>query len=257
MHEFLEQMHNRLQHLYGRWQLSEQAAQRPIDDTWLFLQKCSASEFFDFIELSFKLNIPWRIMYDENEVVDAINEIFRIENAPYQLTRIVKVELPPSSNYGVRTETVEFPKVIKAEEEVVHQEAVLPALAALSDPRFRVANREFREALDDYREGRYSDCVTKCGSAFESVLKILCKKNRWRFDEERATTKDLLDLVVPKLGLAPFFTQPLMLIATIRNRLGSAHGGGTDARSVEPHVAQYTITSTAAAVLLLINQDAR
>jgi hypothetical protein len=44
-----------------------------------------------------------------------------------------------------------------------------------------------------------------------------------------------------------------MLIATMRNRLSSAHGGGTAVRAVDRHVAQYALTSTAAAVVLLVH----
>jgi hypothetical protein len=124
----------------------------------------------------------------------------------------------------------------------------------LSAPDFEAANLEFRDALDEYRKGHYGDCLTKCGSAFESVMKSLCTRNRWLFDEKKDTAATLLKIVVSKSTLDPFFEQPLMLIATMRNRLSSSHGGGTTVRIVEPHIAQYALASTAAAILLLIQE---
>lgn len=259
--DFWEQMHNALEHLHGRVRLSKAQAQTPIEDALAFLLRCDAEEFFDFIELSFKLESTWRVMSDENQLVDAINEIFKVENAPYQLTQIVKVNEPDTSSFpggfprtGTVIRTVAYPKVVRAEEEVTYTEAVAPALSVLSAPHFEAANLEFRDALDEYRKGHYGDCLTKCGSAFESVMKVVCKRNGWAFDEKKETAASLLKVVVSNSTLDPFFEQPLMLIATMRNRLSSSHGGGTAVRSVERHVAQYAITSTAAAVVLLVHE---
>ena len=57
-----------------------------------------------------------------------------------------------------------------------------------------------------------------------------------------------------KTRLESFFKQPMMLIATIRNRLSSVHGAGTEPRDVPKHVAQYTINATASAILLLVEE---
>lgn len=193
--------------------------------------------------------------------VDAINEIFRVEGAPYQLTKVVKVHEKDTSSFpggfpraGTIIRTVAYPKVVRAEDEVTHTEAVVPALSVLSAPHFEAANLEFRDALDEYRKGHYGDCLTKCASSFESVLKVLCRKNGWPFDEKKDTAAPLLKSVVTNSTLDPFFEQPLMLIATMRNRLSSSHGGGTAVRSAERHVAQYALTNTAAAVVLLVHE---
>jgi hypothetical protein len=102
------------------------------------------------------------------------------------------------------------------------------------------------------RKGVYGDCLVKCGSAFESVLKVLCTQNGWKFDP-KDTAARLLGTVLPHTKLDGFFKEPLTLIATMRNRLSAAHGGGAAVRSVERHVAQYAITSTAAAMVLLVH----
>jgi hypothetical protein len=43
-------------------------------------------------------------------------------------------------------------------------------------------------------------------------------------------------------------------IATLRNKLGSAHSAGTQQRSVSQHLAKYAINATAAAILLLVEE---
>jgi hypothetical protein len=254
--EFWAQVHNALEHLHGRARLSSQSTQTIVDDGIAFVLECTTEEFFDFLELSFRVECMWRILHERNDLVDAINEIFRVDNAPYQLTRVVTREEPSSGRFGQGTtiQTVAWPRVVRVEDEVTYSEAVAPALSVLSAPHFEVANLEFRDALDEYRKGHYGDCVTKCGSAFESALKVICTRKGWQFDPKKDTASTLLTIVLGKSSLDGFFAQPLTLIATMRNRLSSAHCGGTAVRAVERHIAQYALTSTAAAVVLLVHE---
>jgi hypothetical protein len=256
--EFWSEIHNHLEHLYGRAKLSNEPRPRSaFEDAFVFATTCGADEFFDFLEGLFKLHCTERMFWDLNELVDAFNMILRSENAPYQLTPTVRREIPNSGPYGQGTAivTVALPKVLRVDEEVSHTEAVLPALSILADPAYAGANDEFRKALEDYRKGDFEDCLVKCGSAFESVLKVLCHKNRIAFDPERDTAGPLLDKVLPKSKLdTASFKEPLICIGRMRNRLSTAHGGGAKIKSVERHVAQYAITSTAAAIGLLVHE---
>ena len=205
--------------------------------------------FFDFIELSFKLEVTRHITTDGSDVVDAVNQVFRVERAPYQLTSMVWIE--EKRNRIVYRRPSAYPKVIRTEDEVTSEMAVVPALSVLTAPHFESASLEFRDALEEYRKGDYGDCLTKCSSALESTLKVLCTKNGW-IANERVTINQLLDTVVDQTTLDSFFKQPLVLIATMRNRLSKSHGGGSSVRTVERHIAEYAITSTAAAIVLLV-----
>jgi hypothetical protein len=73
-------------------------------------------------------------------------------------------------------------------------EAVKPALELLSDERFAGANAEFLEAHEHYRHGRHAECMNECLKAFESTLKIICKKQKWPF-KDTDTAKALIDVV--------------------------------------------------------------
>ena len=256
-HEFWQEMHNSLQHLYGRPKLSNYDADDVTEDTFKFLLSCNTGEFFDFIELSFKLDCTWRAIEDEDQLVEAINKILGIENAPYRLTNFSRIVEPMVNRRGPppwdRVRIIAYPKVIRTDDEAIHREAIEPALSILNVPNFTEADLRFREALDHYRKAEYDDCLTKCGSSLESVLKAICKKKGWTYSEGENLSK-VLQTVIDKSGLEPFYKDPLTIVATIRNRLSSSHGRGTTVRTVQPHVAQFTLNSTAAAILLLVHQ---
>jgi len=139
------------------------------------------------------------------------------------------------------------------EDQVLHAEAVAPAIQLLADSGFSSANQEFLAALDDYRKGRYPDCLTKCGSAFESTMKLICARRKWAY-QPTDTARELLRVVLTNSGMDTYFEQPLLLIATMRNRLSSSHGAGAHPRPVPPHRARYVINATASAILLLVEE---
>lgn len=170
------------------------------------------------------------------EFVDAVAETFEKCRLPYGVNKT-----PPASIY-------------LAEDEVIQKTALEPALAVLADPRFKVAGKEFRSAMNEYRNGDYADCLAKCGSAFESVLKVVCGSKGWSFNETDAAGQ-LLKTVVEKSSLNSFFKDPLVLIATMRNRLSNAHGGGDKPRAPRRSIARYAVASTASAIVLLVSES--
>lgn len=264
---FWEEMHNDLQHLYGRPYLLNPRSSDIVDgDLAPFLEGCETGQFFDFMELAFKLPVSRRLERRATEIVDALNEMFRVENLPYEMTHLVEHEEtvvhqnvggPPASRHsGPRPPittivTDAYPQVIRLDEQVPHSEAIRPALTALSAPHFKQANDEFRKALRHYRDGEFADCLTACGSALESTLKVICERNEWSFDAN-ATLQPLIDTVVGKCELTPFFKTSLGVVGQLRNQWGDAHGRGSDAQPVPRHIAQYGLTSSAAAIILLI-----
>jgi len=132
-----------------------------------------------------------------------------------------------------------------------HKQVVQPALAVLSRKEFTNANKEFMEAWDDFKKSDFDDCLTKCCSCFESVMKIICTKKGWAFDP-KDTAAPLIKTIITNTGLDSFFEQPLLLIATMRNRLSSSHGAGTMPKNPPEHIARYALNATASAILLLV-----
>jgi hypothetical protein len=162
------------------------------------------------------------------------------------------------TSYGSRQtgfRLTEYPRIISKENEVLHNEAITPALHLLSAISFKLANAEFLKALEDHRKGDFSDCLTKCGSAFESTMKIICEKHAIPL-KQTDTASTLLKAIIGKSKLDTFWEPPLMLIATLRNRLSSSHGAGSQAKIVPRHIATYAINATASAIVLLASEFA-
>ena len=241
--------------LHGRARLAKITTNSRSKDAVAFLRDCNDDHFLDFIELIFKWQRLWDFNINPPELLKNINEFLEVDDLPYYLTEFVfsrpespKSELPPGvavfPSFG---QVMAYPQIIRRENEVIHQTVIEPAITLLNRPAFVSANKEFLEALADYRQGDYGDCVAKCGSAFESVMKIVCEQKGWTSQRDAGK---LLNTILSKTDLPNFLKQPLLQVATIRNELGSAHGAGTRPRKVSRHLAQYTISLTAAAVLL-------
>lgn len=249
---FLHELHQKAAYLYGKLDLSGSTAHySPEDDLVNFFLTCPDENCLDLIELIFRSNLRG-ISWPDNPLIPTINQFFSIDALPYHLTNYTTEEyetmLYGSPATGRRI--AEYPKIIRKDSELVHQNAMEPALHLLTAPIFKNANEEFLKALEDHRKGDYRDCLTKCGSAFESVMKVLCEKNSLPF-KATDTASTLLRTLLANGKLDQFWEQPLLLIATLRNRLSSSHGAGTQEKIIPEHVAIYTVNSTASAILLL------
>src|SRR6266542_5841910 len=74
-------------------------------------------------------------------------------------------------------------KLFRKDSEFIHQEVVKPTLALLAAPLFESAREEFLKAHEHYRHGLYKECLNECLKAFESTIKIICKKRKWAYKE--------------------------------------------------------------------------
>ena len=254
-------MHEKLSYRHGRARLAKIATNSQSADAVEFLADCSDDHFLDFIELIFKWQRLWDFNKNPLELLKNVNEFLEVDDLPYYLTEFVfsrpqspKSELPPGVDvFPSSGQVMAYPQIIRRENEVIHRTAIEPALTLLKHPAFASANKECLDALADYRKGDYTDSVAKCGSALESVMKIICDQKKWPY-QQTDTVEPLLNLILEKTKLESYYKQPIMLIATIRNRQSSAHGGGTQPKQVARHVANFVIAATAAAILLLVEE---
>jgi len=254
---FLEQLHNKVAYLYGQPRLSRSNSTANLaDDLLQFLFTCKDEHFLDVIELVFTMNYAG-ITWPDNPLIPAINQFFSVDDLPYQVTGYCMEEFDTNFHGQTRTATriSEFPHVIRKNSEVIHQRAIEPAVLLFRSAPCQHANGEFLRALEDYRKGDYQDCLTKCGSAFESTMKVLCQRRQIPF-KQTDTASILIKSLLKKGSLETFWEQPLTLIATLRNRLSSSHGAGTIPKSVPDHVAAYVINATAAAIVFLADEFA-
>jgi hypothetical protein len=253
--QFWEEIYRRLLIRTGRLRLYD-ATGEDFRVAIPYVLNCSGQEFLNFLEDIFSTDCFFHVSLGEDQLVDELNAVLRQDNLPYYVTRFVKEPVTETSGqHAGRTVvyTRAYPKVIMKESEVLHANAVAPALLLLQRPHFQSANNEYLAALEDYRKGDFGDCLTKCGSAFESVLKVICDRKGWSY-KQTDTASTLINTVLPKTSLDKYFEQLLIIVTTLRNRLSSAHGGGTAIKQPPPHVAQYAINATASAILLLTQE---
>lgn len=253
--EFWSDIHTKLQYLHGYPVLTGSRVASVAEDVVNFLLHCSDEHFLDFVEMIFQI----QGVAGDSALVNSINTFFDVDSLPYRLTDHVyssyewaqdnKIERPGMPKCRLES----YPQVICLEYEVLHENAIEPTLTLLTGPAFSQANLEFLEALKDYRKGDYRDCVTKCGSSFESVMKVICDRKKWPY-QQTDTAGKLLQTILQQTTLDPFYEQPILLIATIRNRYSTAHGAGTQQKTVSKHVANYVINATASAILLFAEE---
>ena len=148
--------------------------------------------------------------------------------------------------------------MLRVDAEVIHKEAVIPALTVLRTKGYESAQSEFLSAHEHHRAGRNAEALVDCCKAFESVLKIICTKRGWPFDPN-ATASKLVDACLAN-GLVPQYWQSHFAglrsvlgsaIPTPRNRQGGHGAGASQATEPPEELIAYVLHMTAATILFL------
>lgn len=152
-------------------------------------------------------------------------------------------------------------EILRVDNQVIHQEAVKPALQLLSSPDYSGPQEEFLSAYEHYRHSNYKEALTDALKSLESTMKVICGKRGWKFDEGD-TAKRLLDICFDK-DLIPSFWQNHMGglraileggVPTARNKLGG-HGQGEEPVDVPEHIVSYVLHITASTIVFLVKAE--
>ena len=214
-----------------------------------FITTKEAENVIDIIQLSFQYidrevrDNPHRFVsrkISPDEAIGELNERFREHGVGYQY---------------------ESGQIVKMDSQIIHSEAVKPALNFLSDPMYKGANEEFLKAHEHYRKRDYKDCVNNCLKAFESCLKIICQKRGWNYGNSD-TANRLIGIVfdnelIPPLMQSHFSGLRSALesgVPTVRNNW-TGHGQGVEKIAVPEYIAAYILHLTASNILLLAKAD--
>ena len=151
-------------------------------------------------------------------------------------------------------------KIIKYNSDYLQEEVVEPALKLINNETFAGAEREFRQALDDYKQDNNVAALNSCGRALESTMKIICDLNKWEYDV-RDNAGDLIKKIFKKNKLTEDFfndeNEALMNVLrkgvpSLRN-CKSGHGSGSQEKEIPDFYVDYMIHTTATAIIFLIN----
>jgi hypothetical protein len=148
--------------------------------------------------------------------------------------------------------------LVRIDSQLVHTEAVKPALSLLNAEGFTGPAEEFMKAFEHHRHGREKEAIVEALKSFESTLKAICAVRRWKFDKN-ATARELVKTVLDK-GLVPAELESHFTglrtamesgLPTIRNKT-SAHGQGSVPIEVPAHVAAYALHLAASNIVFLV-----
>ena len=123
------------------------------------------------------------------------------------------------------------------------------------------AQQEFLKAHEHYRHGNAKEALNECLKAFESLMKIICKKRKWVISGN-ATAKQLIETCLNK-GLIPSFWQSHFTalrsllesgVPTGRNKV-SGHGQGDNTDEVPNYLVAYMLHMTASTIVFLAEAD--
>jgi len=159
------------------------------------------------------------------------------------------------AGFGYRFESS---KIIRVDSEVVHKEAVRPALQLLSDPRFAGANDEFRAAFDRLKAGENKDCAVDALNALESTMKAICDAKAWKYDKD-ARANDLLKILRREKLFPAFADQSFdQLVSTLKSGLpavdneSGGHVQGSIPVEIPTYVAVYALNLAASNIRFLV-----
>lgn len=151
--------------------------------------------------------------------------------------------------------------IVRIDSELIHAEVVKPVLGFLRDKDYQGANEEFLKAHEHYRHQRYQECLNECLKAFESVMKTICHKRKWQYNQ-KDTAKNLIDTCF-KNGLIPSYLESHFTalrsclesgVPTVRNKM-SGHGQGVQQNTVPSYLASYLLHLTATSILMLVEAE--
>lgn len=214
------------------------------------LQVDEVEKQLDIVELSFRyidrLTREYRHLGRSNaseRADDAINEL----NSRFK-------------EHGVGYQFVEG-EIVRVDSELLHVEAVKPALRLLNERKYKGAQQEFLSAYEHYRHGKNKESLNDCLKSFESTMKAICDKRKWPY-QPNATAKALIQVCFDN-GLVPAFWQQQLSslrsllessIPTGRNKL-SGHGQGATPTVVQDYLVAYMLHMTASTLVFLTTAE--
>jgi hypothetical protein len=214
------------------------------------LQVDDVEKQLDIVELSFryidKLTRGYDYLSKKNasgSADDAINEL----NDRFK-------------EHGIGFQFVEG-EIVRVDSELIHSEAVKPALRLLNEKNYHGAQQEFLSAYEHYRHGKNKEAINDCLKSFESIMKAICDKRQWTY-QPNATSRALIQICFDNDLVPSFWQQQLsslrsMLessIPTGRNRL-SSHGQGSTPTTVPDYLVAYMLHMTASTLVFLTTAE--
>jgi|GEM_PF-4926908 len=217
-----------------------------------YLSQCKLDEFLSALELLIIVKINHAKQNGEkwqrlSEFITKINKYFNIEKIGFEIVYVGDEELPlmifPFESKFQFSETIQKPRSL------------------LFNNQFSGALDEFDRALDDFRLGKFEDCIHKANKAYESTLKTILEKKGIGYketDQIPALVKEVFktDLIIKNAqtvfeGLNGLFNNGPNVI---RNLEGIGHGQGEEIKKIEQSYAKFVINIVGSITVFLVER---
>ncbi|MFK5947914.1 MAG: hypothetical protein QM500_03975, partial [Methylococcales bacterium] len=241
-------------HEYGLFRLpgaSEYESRMYLTElTSYFLQEKDVDKCIDVIEMSFKVIDKFTrrhdYLYKNNGAEIADNSITELNER--------------FKEHGIGFQFIEN-EVIRVDSELIHVEAVKPALRLLNQKNYQGAQQEFLSAYEHYRHGKNKESLNDCLKAFESTMKAICDKRKWKY-KSSDTARSLIQVCFENELVPTFWQQQLTSLRSIlessiptgRNKL-SGHGQGSEPITVPNYLVAYMLHMTASTLVFLTTAE--
>lgn len=215
-----------------------------------------------------------------NQNIDVVELIFKGINNFHEIFKKDEAEKAISElNIRLKESAVGYQflnnEIIRIDSEIIHAEAVVPALHLLNQKDYKGAESEFLKAHEAYRQGKNGSAILECNKAFESTMKVIIHKQGWAYDTSETATPaseikaknkasaSVLIKVCFENGLFPNYLQSQVTalrtllessIPTIRNK-NDSHGTGLKPVVIPESLASFTLHITASTILFLIESE--
>lgn len=152
-------------------------------------------------------------------------------------------------------------EIVRVDSELIHIEAVKPALRLLNEKSYKGAQQEFLSAYEHYRHGKHKESLNDCLKSFESTMKAICDKQKWQY-QPNATSKTLIQICFDKELVPQFWQQHFSSLRSLlessvptgRNKL-SGHGQGSTPTVVPDYLVAYMLHMTASTLVFLTTAE--
>ena len=246
---FFNDLGHALVQTYGYLQRSSFEAARtsnnPVIEHYF---RCSDEQVLDFFEAAFQN----RQYNGGQDGIDSLNNVLQDTGIGYRFT-----DYPAKESIGLffpKKVAVNsgFPEAHRITDEHIYQTVVKPAIQFLSEAEFSISHDELLRSLSACRQNEPEDSITLACAAYESFLKTLLSIKGHSFNKDKDACSRLVKICIANDILPSFYEQCLISPATIRNKLGDAHGRGPT-KTHEPLVehSDHMINLVCSNILLL------
>lgn len=214
-----------------------------VSDILSFLFLCSDEYFLDVIEYLFQLLNYQELFMLEEVVVEQINEFLLIDNLLYYVIKKVWIDYKGIDRFGNElkfSKLGEFVRVVCKESEILYQNVIIFMLSFLRGEGLNNVNLEFFGVLKDYRYGNYRDVLIKSNSVFESMMKVICLKRKYKYFEYDVFNK-FFKMIIENFDFDLFWEQLIQIILIIRNCYSLFYGVGIKLKEVLENICNFVI----------------